>query len=80
MNPIKASAGRVTLRIAAKNPAACTPAHCLLSVSPIAFDPDGKPGAVRLETEEEGRRVWIDISSAAADVLVQRIRDALGRA
>lgn len=62
-----------TLRTATVNPAQARARRGMLTVTPVALDPDGRPHAVRLELAEPDARTWLDVPEADAFTLVSNV-------
>lgn len=75
MNPI----GNPSYRSARQNPAQCQPRRPLMTLTPIAHDPAGVPGGVRINLADEHGIVWLDLSRVDAERLVAQIGTLLAR-
>lgn len=75
MHPI----GTPSLRSARRNPAQSQARRPLLTLSPIAHDPAGVPGGVRLNLADEHGIVWLDLGRVDAERLVAQIGAMLAR-
>lgn len=73
-NPV----GFVTLRSAKHHPAKAAMQRPLLTVVPIAHDPNGRPTGVRLSLVSEQSITWVDVGAASAHALMAQIQAALG--